>query len=156
MTSTDLIIFDCDGVLVDSEIIAARVEAELLTLAGFEITPEELSESYAGLTFKDIMLRIEEKSRIPFQASLIDQAEALTDKRLAKDLLAIDGAREAVASVSGLRCVCSNSSSDAARHDARAGRSQAVLRGPHLLGAGHAERHGRSRLQTSSCMRQGC
>ena len=111
MTRPDLIIFDCDGVLVDSEIIAARVEAELLTLAGFEITPEELSESYAGLTFKDIMLRIEEKSRIPFQASMIDQAEALTDKRLAKDVRAIDGAREAVASVSGLRCVCSNSSS---------------------------------------------
>ena len=52
--------------LVDfAEIIAARVEAELLTLAGFEITPEELSETYAGLTFKDIMLRIEEKSRDP-------------------------------------------------------------------------------------------
>ena len=111
MTSPDLIIFDCDGVLVDSEIVAARVEAELLTLAGFEITPEEISESYAGLTFKDIMLRIEEKSRIPFQASLIDQADALTDKRLAKDLRAIDGVREAVASVSAPRCVCSNSSS---------------------------------------------
>jgi hypothetical protein len=27
----DLVIFDCDGVLVDSEIIAARVEAELIT-----------------------------------------------------------------------------------------------------------------------------
>ncbi len=39
MPQPDLIIFDCDGVLVDSEIIAARVEAELLTLAGFEITP---------------------------------------------------------------------------------------------------------------------
>ena len=58
------------------------------------------------------MLRIEEKSRIPFQASLIDQAEALTDKRLAKDVRAIDGAREAVASVTGPRCVCSNSSSE--------------------------------------------
>ena len=32
MTRPDLVIFDCDGVLVDSEIIAARVEAELLTL----------------------------------------------------------------------------------------------------------------------------
>jgi HAD superfamily hydrolase (TIGR01509 family) len=109
MTPTDLIIFDCDGVLVDSELIAARVEAELLTLAGFEITPQELSERYAGLTFKDIMLQIEEKSRIPFQASLIDQAEVLTDKRLANEVRAIDGARDAVASVSGLRCVCSNS-----------------------------------------------
>src|SRR4029450_12407259 len=95
MPQPDLVIFDCDGVLVDSEIIAARVEAELLTLAGFEITPEELSESYAGLTFKDILLRIEEKSRIPFQASLIDQAEALTDRRLAAEGRAIERADEA-------------------------------------------------------------
>ena len=101
---TDLVIFDCDGVLVDSEIIAALVEAELLTLAGFEITPQEISESYAGLTFKDIMLRIEEKSMIPFQASLIDHAEALTDKRLETELRAIDGVREAVLSVTGPRC----------------------------------------------------
>ena len=154
MTSTDLIIFDCDGVLVDSEIIAARVEAELLTLAGFEITPEELSESYAGLTFKDIMLRIEEKSRIPLQASLIDQAEALTDKRLAKELLAIDGAREAVASVSGLRCVCSNSSSN--RLGMMLGR---VGLKPYFEGrifsALETPSGGRSRLQTSSCMRRG-
>ena len=41
MTTTDLVIFDCDGVLVDSEIIAARVEADLLTSAGFEISPED-------------------------------------------------------------------------------------------------------------------
>ncbi len=39
MPEPDLIIFDCDGVLVDSEIIAARVEAELLTAAGYEISP---------------------------------------------------------------------------------------------------------------------
>lgn len=105
----DLVIFDCDGVLVDSEIIASRVEAELITQAGYEISAEEISEGYAGLTFKDILLRIEEKARIPFQASLIDQAEALTDKRLAAEVRAIDGAHEAVLSVTSPRCVCSNS-----------------------------------------------
>jgi HAD superfamily hydrolase (TIGR01509 family) len=106
---TDLVIFDCDGVLVDSEIIASRVEAELISRAGFEISPEEISLNYAGLTFKEIMLRIEEKANIPFQASLIDQAEAITDRRLALDVRAIEGAREAILSVDGPRCVCSNS-----------------------------------------------
>ena len=43
------------------------------------------------------MLRIEEKSRIPFQASLIDQAEALVDRRLRAEVRAIEGAHEAVA-----------------------------------------------------------
>ncbi|RUT91989.1 HAD family hydrolase, partial [Mesorhizobium sp. USDA-HM6] len=54
MPQPDLVIFDCDGVLVDSEILAARVEAELLTQAGYEISAEEIFETYAGLTFKDI------------------------------------------------------------------------------------------------------
>ena len=105
----DLVIFDCDGVLVDSEIIAARVEASLLTAAGFEITPEEIAETYSGMTFKDIMLRIEQIAGIPLQASLLTEAEALTDKRLAKEVRAIEGAREAVLSVTAPRCVCSNS-----------------------------------------------
>jgi HAD superfamily hydrolase (TIGR01509 family) len=104
----DLVIFDCDGVLVDSEIIAARIEADLLTEAGFEITAEEIAETYSGLTFKDIMLRIEESAGIPFQASLIDQAEKLTDKKLS-DVRAIEGAREAIAGIRAPKAVCSNS-----------------------------------------------
>jgi HAD superfamily hydrolase (TIGR01509 family) len=112
MPQPDLVIFDCDGVLVDSEIIAARVEAELLTSAGFEISAEEIFETYAGLTFKDIMLRLEEKSHIPFQASLIDRAEELVDRKLRSDVRIIDGAREAVAAVTVPRAVCSNSSTE--------------------------------------------
>ena len=112
MPQPDLVIFDCDGVLVDSEVIAARVEAELLTQAGYEITAEELSELYAGLTFKDIMLRIEDTAAIPFQASLIDQAEDIVDRRLRSEVRAIEGAREAVASVTTKRCICSNSRSE--------------------------------------------
>lgn len=106
----DLVIFDCDGVLVDSEIIAARVEAELLTSAGFEISPEEIAETYSGMTFKDIMLRIEEIAGIPLQASLLEQSERLVDERLRRDVQAIAGVHDAVLGVSGPRCVCSNSS----------------------------------------------
>ncbi|MER8976734.1 MULTISPECIES: HAD family phosphatase [unclassified Mesorhizobium] len=112
MPQPDLVIFDCDGVLVDSEIIAARIDAELLTSAGYEISAEEISEVYAGLTFKDIVMRVEEKSRIPFQASLIDKEEQLVDRRLRSDVRAIDGAHAAVAAVAVPRCVCSNSRSE--------------------------------------------
>ena len=112
MTQPDLVIFDCDGVLVDSEIIAARVEAELITSAGFEISAEELAETYAGLTFKDILMAIEEKARIPFQASMIDRAEELVDRRLRREVRAIDGVGAAVAAVTAPRCICSNSRSE--------------------------------------------
>ena len=109
MPQPDLVIFDCDGVLADSEIIAARVEAQLLGAAGFEITPEELAQNYAGLTFKDILLRIEQETGQPFQATLIEEAERQVDKRLAREVRAIEGAPEAVLSVKGPRCICSNS-----------------------------------------------
>ncbi len=109
MPQPDLVIFDCDGVLVDSEIIAAAAEAEALTAAGYPISGEEISEVYAGLTFSDIMLRIEEKASIPFQVSLIDTAEALVDRRLQAGVRAIEGAHEAANSIAK-RCICSNSS----------------------------------------------
>ena len=115
MPSPELVIFDCDGVLVDSEIIAARVESELLSKAGFEISPEDLARDYAGLTFKDILLRIEKQEGLVLQASLIPEAEKLVDQRLAREVRAIDGALEAVAAVRTPRCVCSNSSSERIR-----------------------------------------
>src|SRR5690349_18038821 len=109
MPQPDLIIFDCDGVLVDSEIIAARVEAEMISRAGYPISAEELAEEFAGLTFKDILLRIERKAAIPFQASMLDEAERLVDRRLAAEVQAIEGARQAVAATTAPRCICSNS-----------------------------------------------
>ena len=56
--------------------------------AGYEITAAEISEEYAGLTFKDILIRIEEKAAIPFQVSLIDKAEELIDRRLKAEVVA--------------------------------------------------------------------
>lgn len=112
MPQPELVIFDCDGVLVDSEIIAARVEAELLTAAGYAIEPDDLVERFAGLTFKDILLRIEQVSNVPFQASLLDQAEALVDDRLRREVREIEGARRAVTGLVTPRCICSNSRSE--------------------------------------------
>ncbi|NMG38902.1 HAD-IA family hydrolase [Chelativorans sp. ZYF759] len=115
MPSPELVIFDCDGVLVDSEIIAARAEAEILAKAGFEITAEDLARDYAGLTFKDILLRIEAEQGLVVQASLIAQAEKLVDQKLAREVRAIEGAAEAAASIRSPKCVCSNSSGERLR-----------------------------------------
>ncbi len=109
MPQPDLVIFDCDGVLVDSEIICARVDAAILTAAGYPIEAAEFAERYAGLTFKDVLLQVEAESNIPFQARLIDESEKMMDQRLRAEVRALEGAHEAVASVSAKRCICSNS-----------------------------------------------
>ncbi len=110
MKNTDLIIFDCDGVLVDSEIIAAQVDSKLLTKAGFPITPEEMAEKFAGLSFRDILKKVEEISSIPLQASLIEESDQRLNDALAKRVKSVPGAAKAAALVSVPRCICSNSS----------------------------------------------
>lgn len=45
-----LIIFDCDGVLVDSEIIASRIESQMLSKLGYPISVEESIKKFTGMT----------------------------------------------------------------------------------------------------------
>ncbi|ULR43234.1 HAD family hydrolase [Rhizobium sp. K102] len=110
MDGFDLIIFDCDGVLVDSEIIAAEVESALLTEAGYPIGAEEMGERFAGMTWHNILLQIEREASIPLSATLLDKSEQLLDTRLAQDVKAIPGVEFAVSRLAMKRCICSNSS----------------------------------------------
>ncbi|PRX11742.1 UNVERIFIED_ORG: HAD superfamily hydrolase (TIGR01509 family) [Martelella mediterranea] len=115
MSRFDLIIFDCDGVLVDSEILAAQVESKLLTEAGYPITAGEIGERFAGMTWRDILLAVEKEAAIPLQATLIDESKTILDERLKRELQPIPGVREAVAQLSEPRCICSNSSEERIR-----------------------------------------
>lgn len=56
-----LVIFDCDGVLVDSEPISNRVLAEALTAEGLPSTPLEALAEYKGLLLSDVVARAEAK-----------------------------------------------------------------------------------------------
>ncbi|MGA1800939.1 HAD-IA family hydrolase [Rhizobium sp. HT1-10] len=109
-TGFDLIIFDCDGVLVDSEVIAADVESKLLTGAGYPISAEEMGERFAGMTWQNILFEVEREASIPFSASLLEQSEKLLDERLASEVTAIPGIEFALAKIDLPRCICSNSS----------------------------------------------
>lgn len=111
MSGFDLIIFDCDGVLVDSEIIAAQVESRLLTDAGYPISTEEMGERFAGMTWKNILLEVEREASIPLSASLLEKSEKLLDARLERDVKVIEGVKLALSRLTTPRCICSNSSS---------------------------------------------
>ncbi len=55
----DLIIFDCDGVLVDSEVISCRAHAETLTRHGYPITAEQVLERFLGVSDREARQTIE-------------------------------------------------------------------------------------------------
>ena len=57
--SFDLIIFDCDGVLVDSEVISCRAHAEVLTRHGYPISSEQVFDRFLGRSTRQANLEIE-------------------------------------------------------------------------------------------------
>jgi HAD superfamily hydrolase (TIGR01509 family) len=92
-----LVIFDCDGVLIDSEIVAARHTAAALTAAGYPITADDLIVRFAGLTDEEMFRRLEAESgrRLPedFARACAEEVDRL------------------LGGLEGPRAVCSNSSS---------------------------------------------
>ena len=60
----DLVIFDCDGVLIDSEILYCRIDAEEFTRAGYPITDTEFARKFVGISFdKTLQIAAEELGR---------------------------------------------------------------------------------------------
>lgn len=55
----DLIIFDCDGVLVDSEVISCRAHAETLTRHGYPITEQQVLERFLGRSMRHSIGEVE-------------------------------------------------------------------------------------------------
>ena len=107
-----LFMFDCDGVLVDSEIIAAKVDAEHLAEVGFAITPEEIVRRFAGLTSRDIVEVIEAELGRPLPEDFLAEQKVELDRRLAAEVEAVPGIHDLLDRLDGPRCVCSNSTGE--------------------------------------------
>lgn len=107
-----LFMFDCDGVLVDSEIIAAKVDAEHLAEVGFAITPEEIIRRFAGLTSRDIVEVIEAELGRPLPENFLADQKTELDRRLAAEVEAVPGIHDLLDRLEGPRCVCSNSTGE--------------------------------------------
>jgi HAD superfamily hydrolase (TIGR01509 family) len=58
-SNVDLVIFDCDGVLVDSEVIACRAHAAVLTRHGYPITAEQVFDRFLGRSTRQANLEVE-------------------------------------------------------------------------------------------------
>jgi HAD superfamily hydrolase (TIGR01509 family) len=54
-----LVIFDCDGVLIDSEAMASELTASMVTEAGWALTPLEAMRLFVGLSLRDIVPMVE-------------------------------------------------------------------------------------------------
>jgi HAD superfamily hydrolase (TIGR01509 family) len=105
----EVVIFDCDGVLVDSELIALGQTRHALGEAGLTITHAQAIDRFLGLSVETIMQRAEEDLACALPADFRSDLSRDILTRFMTELKGIEGVREAV---SGLKCrVCVASSS---------------------------------------------
>jgi HAD superfamily hydrolase (TIGR01509 family) len=95
MTSSlpfDAVLFDCDGVLVDSEPITNGVLRDMLEERGWALTPEECMRIFVGKAVKDERALIEAKTGTPVTDDWLQSFWARRNVALDRDLVEIPGA----------------------------------------------------------------
>ncbi|QFU02699.1 6-phosphogluconate phosphatase [Halomonas sp. THAF5a] len=103
------LIFDCDGVLVDSEAIA---EATLIDLLGAwlpDLAAEAELKAALGMTTANILAHLEARSAHRLPPDATERVDETIEARLGRELTAIDGVAEALAGLTLPLAVVSNS-----------------------------------------------
>jgi HAD superfamily hydrolase (TIGR01509 family) len=112
--ATGLVIFDCDGVLVDSERLAVQVEAALISELGWPLTEADVLERFVGRTDAYMRAEIERAIGTPlpgFQQSY----EQRLHEAFRSELTVVEGVVDALDSLSHPMCVASSGTPDKMR-----------------------------------------
>jgi len=99
-TPLDLVIFDCDGVLVDSEPMSNVVLAGALSRAGLPTTSEQAVATYKGLHIRDVLEHAERALGHPLAADFVPAFEEARAQAFQRELVPVPGAAETVTAVS--------------------------------------------------------
>ena len=112
----EAIIFDCDGVLVNSEEILQGVELALLGEHGLDYDLEEYSRRFLGVSNKTFFAELNKDSMnklgIPLPEDFIDRIGTAARATFESDLIAFDGVHELVQKWQGALAVASSSSAE--------------------------------------------
>jgi HAD superfamily hydrolase (TIGR01509 family) len=112
----DLVIFDCDGVLVDSEVISCGAHAETLTRHGYPITSDQVLERFLGVSDREARQSIEAELGRPLPGDFETQMKEAALRRYAGELRPIAHLRETVAAIDLAKCVASSGTPEKIRH----------------------------------------
>ena len=116
------VIFDCDGVLVDSEILALRVLERELTRRFPTIDAAPLLHNTAGISTADILAMVEKRTGQRLPPGAVPAIIAAIDRTLDEEVEPISGAQAAIERIPTLKAVASNSTLASVRRSvARAG-----------------------------------
>ena len=116
MQIPQLIIFDCDGVLVDSEVISCRAHAETLTRHGYPITADQVLQRFLGVSDREARLTVEAELGCSLPDDFEAQMKQAALQRYADELGAIPHIGEAIAAIDLPKCVASSGTPEKIRH----------------------------------------
>ena len=113
MSRVDLVIFDCDGVLVDSERLLVRAEREILARLGWSLSETEVIERFVGRD--DVYMQATIEAQLGRSVDWEAEFNAHCRQILARELVAVAGIEDALDDLATSTCVASNGSHETMR-----------------------------------------
>lgn len=111
----DLVIFDCDGVLVDSEPLSSRIFVEALAELGLTLTAQECVEAFVGRSPKANLETVERLLKGPLPTTFVPNLMAKASVVFSQELQAVPGIKAALEQIQLPVCVASGSSPELIR-----------------------------------------
>jgi HAD superfamily hydrolase (TIGR01509 family) len=106
----DLVIFDCDGVLIDSEIISARMLVQELAGLGVQIDLAYVARHFLGRSYPTVMAQIRREFGLDLPASFEDQYRERLLDAFRQELKVMPGVADVLDRLSVPFCVATSSS----------------------------------------------
>jgi len=106
---TSLIIFDCDGVLVDSEPISIRCTAAALTVAGYPIDPAGVLERFLGISTAAMVATVEQETGRSMPPGFVGNLRHTILTAFERELRPMDGIADLLDRLDRPACVASSS-----------------------------------------------
>jgi len=114
-TMISAVIFDCDGVLVDSEVLAHEVETEVLTSVGLHYDPHDFKARFMGLSDKAFLAALEADGVARLGRSIIAEIRGRLEtgyrQAIKERLVEVPGALAVIKTVRHTKAVASSSTS---------------------------------------------
>jgi HAD superfamily hydrolase (TIGR01509 family) len=115
MRKPDCIIFDCDGVLVDSEVIGIRLLLEMTAPYGVSVEEKEAVEEFAGRRLKEVIGILQTRADKPFPEDLEQQFRKRSFEVFQQEVAPVEGVKALLDSLTIPFCVASSGPVDKIR-----------------------------------------
>ena len=112
----ELVIFDCDGVLVDSERLAIQVDMQMLHELGWQLTEAEVVERFVGRPDRDTQMVIEAHLGRKLVPGWGERLKPLYERAFEAELVPVEGVLEALDQIALPSCIASSGTHEHLRY----------------------------------------